>query len=237
MTKFEQFIKERRYLKDVSPRTIEWHEQSLNWLQVESPTEADCKAAVLRMREAGLKPTSVNCRIRSINAYLKWLGSDLKIPRLKEPKQIPSTFAKDDITRFVNWKPKTFHDRRLHVLLLMLADVGARISELLALRWDNVDFDNMLVKLIGKGSKERIVPFSVEMRKHLYRYQQQSKFDLVFCTKDGNAVGRRNVLRDVGLLCDRLGVKRQTRLLHSFRHSYPFAYCHGVDTQYVGSFL
>ena len=60
MTKFELFIKERRYLKAVSPRTLEWHEQSLKWLGVENPIEDDYKEAVLRMREAGLKPSSVN---------------------------------------------------------------------------------------------------------------------------------------------------------------------------------
>jgi integrase/recombinase XerD len=83
-SKHEQFCKERLYLSNVSPRTIEWHKQSLKWLGIEEPTEDDLKAVVLRMREAGLKASSVNCRLRSINAYLKWSGSTLKVPKLKE---------------------------------------------------------------------------------------------------------------------------------------------------------
>ena len=52
-SRFEQFIKERTYLKNVSPRTAEWHEQSLKWLKTEEPTEDELKACVMRMREAG----------------------------------------------------------------------------------------------------------------------------------------------------------------------------------------
>jgi integrase/recombinase XerD len=185
VTQHQQFVKERLYLKNVSPRTIEWHEQSLKWLGIEDPTEDDCKAVVIRMREAGLKASSVNCRLRSINAYLKWNKSGFKIPKLKEPKVVLSIFGKNEIRTFASWKPKNDYDRRLSVLVLMLADVGARISELLTLKWANVDFDNCLVKVCGKGDRERIIPFSQEMRKHLYRLKQIAKFDLVFCTKEG----------------------------------------------------
>jgi len=43
MSKFEQFIKERRYLQNVSERTVQWYYESLKWLRVEEPTEADLK--------------------------------------------------------------------------------------------------------------------------------------------------------------------------------------------------
>ena len=46
-----QFIKERQYLSNVSPETIEWYKQSLAWLATESPTDTDLKDFVLRMRE------------------------------------------------------------------------------------------------------------------------------------------------------------------------------------------
>jgi integrase/recombinase XerD len=69
--KFEQFIKERQYLTNVTPSTIEWYRQSLAWLSIESPSDADLKSFVMRMREKGLKPSGCNCRIRAVNAYLK----------------------------------------------------------------------------------------------------------------------------------------------------------------------
>jgi integrase/recombinase XerD len=57
--KFEQFIKERQYLTNVTPATVEWYRQSLAWLGIESPSEADLKSFVMRMREKGLKPSVV----------------------------------------------------------------------------------------------------------------------------------------------------------------------------------
>jgi integrase/recombinase XerD len=224
MNRFEQFLKERTYLNNVSPRTIEWHTQSLKWLALENPTEAECKAAVLRMREAGLKASSVNCRIRSINAYLKWSGSTIKLSKMKEPTLALSVFSQADIQKFMGVKPKGFYERRLQTLVLMLADVGARISELLGLKWEEIDFDNLLVKLTGKGSKDRIVPFSIELRKRLYRLKQESKHSLVFPTRDGGKLMRRNVLRDVKELCEDLGIKPPARLLHAFRHSFATTY-------------
>jgi integrase/recombinase XerD len=234
MTKFEQFYQEKKYLGNVSPRTIEWHKQSLKWLGIEEPTEADCKAAVIKMREAGLKASTVNCRLRSINAYLHWLSGNSgecspqckhpKIAKLKEPKIVLSVFSKEDIKKFMAWKTKTLYQQRLQTLVLTLADVGARISEVLTLKWSAVDLDNLLVTLHGKGDKERIVPFSIEMRKHLFKLKKVSAHthanSLVFATKDGNELSRRNALRDVKRLCADVGLKPNPRLLHSFRHSY-----------------
>jgi hypothetical protein len=119
-TRFEQFIKERTYLKNVSRRTIEWHEQSLKWLKTEEPTEDELKACVMRMREAGLNASSVNCCLRSINAYLKWSGSKLKVPKLKEQQNVLPTFTTEDIKKLVMCKPKGFYERRLHALMLTL---------------------------------------------------------------------------------------------------------------------
>jgi hypothetical protein len=48
---FHQFIKERQYLQNVSPRTIQWYEESFKWLGNPLPDEAELKAFVLRMRE------------------------------------------------------------------------------------------------------------------------------------------------------------------------------------------
>jgi site-specific recombinase XerC len=96
MSKHEEFLKERKYLKNVSQRTIEWHEQSLAWLGVEEPTDADLKRVVLRMREEGLKASSCNSRAGSINAYLAWLGSELRIRKMKVEEFLPETFSADD---------------------------------------------------------------------------------------------------------------------------------------------
>ncbi|HTW32247.1 MAG TPA: hypothetical protein VMD76_11255, partial [Candidatus Sulfotelmatobacter sp.] len=105
LPKFQQFIKERQYLHNVSPATVSWHTHSLKWLPSENPTEDELKQTVMRMREKGLRATGCNSAIRSINAYLKWSGSSLKIPQMKEPQAILPTFTTPQLQLLLNWKP------------------------------------------------------------------------------------------------------------------------------------
>ena len=90
------------------------------------------------MREKGLKATGCNSAIRAINAYMRWTGSALKIPQLKEPQLILPTFTASDIKKIVDWKPKGFYETRLHVFVLTLMDIGCRNAEATGcygLRW------------------------------------------------------------------------------------------------------
>jgi integrase/recombinase XerD len=220
---FSQFIRERQYLSNVSPATLEWYKHSLKWLRSESPSQDDLKDAVLRMRAKGLKATGCNSVIRCINAYLRWSGSSLKIPRLKEPQLILPTFTAAQVSLLVNWKPKGFYQRRLHLLVLILLDTGCRITEVLTLRVKEIDFDNLLVTLDGKGRKRRVVPFSFELRKALFRFvaEYHRKPDaFLLASRNETRLGRRVMLRDVKLLCKRLGFDPPVRTLHAFRHTF-----------------
>src|SRR5215469_17470841 len=129
--RFEQFIRERQYLSNVSPSTLDWYKHSLKWLRSESPTQDELKDVVLRMREKGLKATGCNSLTRAINSYLRWSGSQLKISPLKEPQLVLPTFTEPQIKLLVRWKPKRKVHRRLHLLVLILLDTGCRISEAL----------------------------------------------------------------------------------------------------------
>ena len=157
------------------------------------------KDCVIRTREAGLKASSVNCHVCSINAYLAWLGSELRVPKLKEEEWLPETFTPDDITKFVAWKPKSRSGKRTRLLVLTLADTGLRLGEALNLRWPDVDLDNCLLTVLREGRKERKVPFSIELRKVLYKGRGAG---LVFGTSTGTKLTRRNTHRDV------LGIKQ-----------------------------
>jgi len=218
---FAQFIKERKYLTNVTPATIEWYRQSFAWLCTESPSDADLKDFVLRMRERGLKATACNNRIRAVNAYLKWTGSPLRVSKLKEPQRVLPTFSQTQVTMLVRHKPKGFYQRRLFLIVLTLLDTGCRISEVLGLRVQDVDLENLLLTVNGKGQKQRKVPFSFELRKHLCKSLTQG---LVFGTCHGRMLDRHVVLRDVKLLCKRLGFDPPARTLHSFRHTFALNY-------------
>ena len=236
--RFEQFIRERQFLTNVTPATIEWYRNSLKWLPSESPSQADLRDVVLRMREKGLRASGCNSAIQAINCYAHWTnagphskcGSGCqhpKVPLLKVPQLVLPTFTAQQIRQLVTWKPKGKYQRRLHLLILFLLDTGCRISEALGLRVREIDFENMLVTLDGKGRKQRVVPFSFELRKALFRYitEFKRKLDaLLFANRSETKVGRRNALRDVKLLCKRMGFDSPARTLHAFRHTFAVNY-------------
>ena len=107
LQKFEQFIGERQYLKNVSNAMLEWYKYSLKWLRTESPTEDELKGTVLRMREKGLKETGCKRHWR-LQRVLHWstAGANVKcgagckhprIPQLKEPQIILPTLTEAQV--------------------------------------------------------------------------------------------------------------------------------------------
>ena len=232
MEKFEQFIKERIYLKNVSPRTVEWYREAFKWLAKFPLTEDGLKEFVIAMRQAGLKPVSCNGRIRVANAYLAWLGSPLKLSRLKEEEKIPATFQAGQITRLLTWRPKTATEWRLHTLVCMLLDTGLRVDEALSLRVTEVDLDSLLVTVLGKGNKQRRIPVSRELRKILWRYLQGRDSTLLFCTREGTKLGRRDMLRDLKQLCRKLGFEPPERTVHALRHTFALNYIRMGGSQF-----
>jgi integrase/recombinase XerD len=130
------------------------------------------------------------------------------------------------VARLMQWRPRTTPQHRLQALVATLCDTAARIDELLSLRWEDVDFDNLLLTLHGKGRKDRKTPMSLELRRRLFLWQRKSetKTGLVFGTRDRTKQGRRNVLRDVKALCRELGFEPPARTLHSFRHTFALNY-------------
>ena len=125
MSNFQQFIRERQYLSNVTPATLEWYTHAFKWLPSEAPSQDELKNAVLRMREKGLKATGCNSAIRAINAYLKWSGASQKIQQLKEPVLVLPTFTVQQVRSLVTWKPKGKYQRRLHLLVMFLIDTAA----------------------------------------------------------------------------------------------------------------
>lgn len=233
MSRFEQFIKHRQYLLSVTDNTIRWHRCALKWLPNENPTKEQLQEMVIRMRDQGLRETGCNAVIRSVNAYLHWnsgvqgkCGSACQHPKLhplREPKMVMPTFTEDQVRLLLRYRPKTAFQRRLHLLIMVLFDTGARISEALGLHASDIDLDNMLLRLKGKGRKERLVPMSFELRKALFRHMERKQGRL-FTTSNGTQWSRIGALRAVKLHCERLGFQAPPRTLHSFRHTFASNY-------------
>lgn len=174
-------------------------------------------------------------QIRSINAYLKWSGSPLKVPQMKEPQVVLPTYSTPQLELLLRWKPKKVTGHRLSTLIAFLADTGCRIDEALSLQWRDVDFDNLLVLLHGKGRKDRLVPMSLELRKRLFLFQRKTdaKEGLVFPTQAGTKQGRRNVLRDFKALCRTLGFGPPVRSVHAMGPPLPSTISARVGVSFI----
>jgi integrase/recombinase XerD len=232
---FETFVKEKRYLKNVTQRTEEWYGETFKWLGIEAPTEADLKDCVIRMRQKGLTASSCNNRIRAINSYLHWLvmGIDkkcgpacqhLRIQKINEEQRILPTYTPEQLKKLIDFKPKGFYERRLYTLILTKIDTGVRISELIGIKKSELNLDGLYFKVLAKGKKERLIPFSISLRRYLVVWQRENEHELLFPTADGFPLGRRDVLRDLKQLCLRLGFKAPERSLHALRHTFAVNY-------------
>jgi site-specific recombinase XerD len=109
----------------------------------------------------------------------------------------------------------------------LILEPGLRVSEALHLRSGDIDCDNLILKVFGKGQKERLVPFSPELRRRLYRYQQLRARkgiggEFLFAGFEGTRWEKRNSTTSLYLLQDKLGLPRfgWHRLRHTFATNY-----------------
>jgi integrase len=184
----QNFNTELKYIRNVSPTTLELYKYAFRQFNGALESKETVIKRVGELREKGIKPVSVNTYLRCLNAYFNWLHKEhnqplIKISKLKEERVVLATLQPGAVKAIVQWRPQTTTQKTLHSILCLLLDTGLRIDEALSLTPQDVDFDNLVIKVRGKGGKHRIVPFSFELRKLLWRYAQQFPGPYVFSTK------------------------------------------------------
>src|ERR1035437_4363624 len=197
----QQFISERKYLLNVTPKTIIWYGCGFKAFEGALDSLEAAKRRVGELRERGISSITVNSYLRCINAFWKWHGKDWKIRQLKEEQQILPTFNPEHVHRLVHWKPVGRNQTRAHTIAMVALDTGMRISELLSLTRQDVDLDNLVLLVHGKGNKQRLVPVSVELRKTLYRHLAKHQHARLFTTRSGTPLTVRNSERDFKVMC------------------------------------
>lgn len=233
---FEQFLQHGGYVRDWSPQTVTAYRQSLRYLP-DQITKASLTATVVAMRERGLTPGGINLRVRSINSFLTWLHEEghlsdrLRIKLLKNPAKPIQVLSDQEIKRLVTFKPKGRVEARRWTLAVLLLDCGLRIGEALGLERAKVDLDGLALRVLGKGNKERFVPISPEMRKHLFRLlnpsarrrddSRQGRY--VFQNFDGAQLTRNHAYRDLLKIAKAVGIKTKVHP-HAFRHCFAASY-------------
>jgi integrase/recombinase XerD len=238
MERFEEFLTERKYLRNVSDKTLVYYRSAFrSW---EAHSEGDWKAWIVNLRNAGLSAISINTYICAMNAYWRWAGTGLKVAYLKEEQKVLATLTPEQIRRLASFKPKGINQIRTHTAALLILDGGYRISELLTLPFEHCDFDNLVMKVRGKGGKHRLVPFSVEMRKTLYRYatKHSGPGRLMFGTRNRTPVTVRNFQRDLKLIGGKTGMTGVRFSPHTLRHSFACEYLrNGGNLYYLSRLL
>jgi Site-specific recombinase XerD len=152
------------YCKDLHyfARWMRSYRADAKWSNI---TRADIDAYIIQRVKEGCQPTTTNRELASISALYRYFireGLLTNNParfqsRRKVEEKTPNTIPNEDLQRAYEGTTGL-----VHVWIGLLATTGIRISELLSLRWEDIDFKAHSLEIIGKGRKERIVYTTAE---------------------------------------------------------------------------
>jgi integrase/recombinase XerD len=186
-------------------------------------------------QQDGLSLHSINSYLRSIRAFWSWLTAEgvveqnvftrVRIP--KAPVKVIPTFSEEQLNSMISAingdTPGGFRDL---TAILTLLDTGMRISELAGLRLDDMRLDEGILKVIGKGNKERLIPIGRNVRRLLWKYislvrpdPATPRVDAVFLTADGRPIGRQLILHRMTYYGKKVGLRGVRCSPHTLRHT------------------
>jgi integrase/recombinase XerD len=229
---FEEFIREKRFIKNITLATENYYDQSWLAYQRYAPpielSKVQLVKWVMAMREADVKPTSCNTYISAVNTFLRWLHENEHIPKplraekLKVEENGFSLPPESQLELILRYQPRSKGEHRTHTIMILLIDTGLRITEVLEMLLEDVDFEQMLVTAMGKGRKKRTVPISVAMRKKLWlyvkRYRKSEMSPYLFSTITHGRLNYNDFRRDMHVLLKELKLTDIRIHPHCFRH-------------------
>ncbi len=124
----------------------------------------------------GSKKSSASRKLSAVRGFVKWLavrgiiqsdpGEGLKGPKIEN--SIPKAISYEDTIRLLTEGPdEGKNNMRDRLLLEVMYSAGLRVSEVVGLNWDDIEIDERMLRVVGKGSKERRVPFGKGVQKML----------------------------------------------------------------------
>lgn len=135
-------------------------------------------------RHASSRATSSNRRLTVFKRYFRWalregrISADptLRIESARQPMRVPSGLSEDLVDRLLSAPDSaTSLGQRDKAMLELLYASGLRVSELVGLKVFHLSMNEGVLRVMGKGSKERLVPFGVVAREHLQSYLQEGR--------------------------------------------------------------
>ncbi len=150
---------------------------------------------------------------------------NIKMPKME--KRLPKFLTEEEINKLLDIKLTKPIDYRNKAMLELLYATGVRISELLNLTMSNYNKEDALIKVMGKGKKERVIPLSDITIKYLDLYINEYRnyilkdklSDYLFVNYNGNKMSRQGFFKILNELCDKSGIKKEISP-HIIRHSF-----------------
>ncbi len=135
---------------------------------------------VVELMEIGNNAATVNRKISTLKAIFKFLvkrellevNPASRIKMLKKPSRLPKFVRENDILSLLDHIEfeNTFEQLRDKIIFELLYGTGIRLSELLGIEEDDIQWDKRELKVLGKRNKERIIPFNIQLKESLEQY-------------------------------------------------------------------
>ena len=196
-------------------------------------TKKEISKFIESLKDRGLNERTINHIIGSVKNFHNYFSTHYDIPNvtenivlLKTTKKLPKVLSIEEVDILLDIDLNTSYDYRNKAMLELMYSSGLRISELLNLTLTDIDFENNLVKVFGKGSKERIIPIGDYATMALYKYVNEYrnslvKFptDMLFLNNHGNKMSRSGFFKIIQKIADDKGIKKEISP-HTLRHSF-----------------
>lgn len=188
--------------------------------------------------------------VRSFFQYLIRHGSTEKNPMdlvsiPKADKKLPEILTEDEMLKFLNDLPgESIIEIRNKALFELFYASGLRLSELTSLKMENVNLSERMLRVLGKGNKERIVPFNRKTAEILQDYltisnkEYKNRGDYIFLNFRGKKISERGVEKIVKEVFKKLNDSGKNVYPHLFRHSFATHLLQrGVDLRMIQELL
>jgi len=244
--RLEPFVDYLSFERGLSDRTLSAYQRDLGKLLAfleerghEEPpdiTPQDLRDFVFHLKDSGLAATSIRRTLSSIRGYFAFLLEEgvLSVDpseRLESPRawrKLPDVLSVEEVEKILE-APNPDHAMywRDRSILEVLYATGMRVSEMVELMINNLDLDEGVCTVFGKGSKERVVPLGGPARTALDRYLREVRIRLdsgkgkgrVFLNQRGTPLSRASIWDFVKKYAALSGVQLAVSP-HTFRHSF-----------------
>lgn len=216
LKKYYNFLKQKNvFLKEVETSDIK---EYLKYLKKHQLTEKSIAHSISVIRSF--------YKFLIIEKYIKNNPSlSLELPKLK--KTLPKVLSEDEIFKLLDVELKDKYSYRNKAMLELMYATGLRVSELVNLKVVDIDIEQCIVKTLGKGSKERVIPIGDYTIKALEEYikNYRSSFilkettDYLFLNNHGKKMTRQGFFKIIKTLACEKGIKTSFSP-HTLRHSF-----------------